>query len=119
MHDFVGRHFARREPVHDLTHQRLDHLVHRHQPRARTLNHPIRTRTETLDKGARLHHQLANFCQDAGQHLAFVRFARGKEVVFFDRAQNRLHLIQGALESLNASLFQLRQGAATTLGQPP
>ena len=95
MHDFVGRHFARREPVHNLTHQRLDHLVHRHQPRARTLDHPLRLRTQTLDQRTRLHHQLANLAQDPGQHLAFFRFALGKEMVFFDRAQDRLHLLQG------------------------
>jgi hypothetical protein len=38
--------------------------VHRHEPRARTLNDPIQTRTETLDKRTRLHHQLAYFPSD-------------------------------------------------------
>ena len=74
---------------------------------------------ETLDQRTRLHHQLANLRQYPGQHLAFVRFARGKQMMCFDRAQDRLHLFQGAVESLNASLFQLRQGAATALRQPP
>ena len=117
MHDFVGRHVARRDPVHDLTHQRFDHLVHRHEPRARTLNDAIPTRTETLDKGARLHHQLADFGQYPGQQLAFVRSAFGKQMVFFDRAQDRLHLSKSTVESLNTPLFEPHQRSATALRQ--
>jgi hypothetical protein len=73
--------------------------------RERTLDDPIPTRTETLDKRARLHHQLADFRQYPGQYLAFFLSALGKQMGCFDRAQNRLHLLQGTVESLNTPLL--------------
>ena len=40
-------------------------------------------------------------------------------MVFFDRAQDRLHLLLGPVESTQPPLGQLRQGPPTALGEPP
>ena len=40
-------------------------------------------------------------------------------MVFFDGAQDRLHLSQRVVESRNPALLHLGQGPATALGQPP
>ena len=84
--------------MHDLPHQRFDHLVHGQEPRPGASNHLVRTCTEPLDERTRLHDQLAHLGQDAGQDLALVRLALGKEVMLLDRASNRLHLLEGSIE---------------------
>ena len=83
------------------------------------MNHPIRMplpRPSSMTRVCPI--SAPHFSQNTSQHLAFFRFAFGKEMVFFDRAQNRLDLFQSRFEALNTSLFELHQRSATALRQP-
>jgi hypothetical protein len=104
--------------MHNLTHQHLDDVVHRHQPGAGLLNHPVRVPLHGCRDDTGLTDQRPHFSQDASQNLAFFRFVLGKEMVFFDRAQNRFRLLQGRFESLNPPPLEPPQCAATALRQP-
>jgi hypothetical protein len=44
--------------------------------------------------------------------------ALGKEVVFFDRPEDRLHLRERRIAPHHRASFELRQGAATALRPP-
>jgi hypothetical protein len=70
-------------------------------------------------EGPRLHHQLAYLGQQTGQHLPLCRAALGKEVMFFDRPEDRMHLRECRIDPQHRAGFELRQGATTTLRHTP
>jgi hypothetical protein len=66
-----------------------------------------------------VHHQLAHLGEQAGQHLTLFLFALGKQVVFFDRPEDRLDLVEGVVDSQHPTRFELHKGATTALCPTP
>ena len=93
--------------------------LHRRQRGDGVVRHPVATLAEPLDQPACLHDQLAHLGEQARQHLAFFLFALGKQMVFFDRPEDRLHLRECRIDPQYRAGFELCQGAATALGPPP
>ena len=83
------------------------------------MRHTVATLAKPLDQQACLHDQLAHLGEQARQHLALCLFALGKQVVFFDRPEDRLHLRECRIDPQHRTGFELRQGATTALGQAP
>ena len=98
MHDFALGYDPRGDPLYNLWHEALDHLVHRLQRGQGVLRHPVVTLAEPLEQPACLHDQLAHLGEQARQHLALGLFALGKQMVFFDRPEDCLHLRQRWLD---------------------
>ena len=99
--------------------RRLAHLVHRPQRRRGPLGDTVATLSQPRHQGTGLHEQLAHLGEQARQHLPLVLCALGKQVRFFDRPADRLDLGEGGGGSPHPTRFELRQGAATALGDTP
>ena len=83
------------------------------------MGHPIAALLQLRHQGASLHEQLPHLPQEARQHLALVCLALGKEMVFFDRSEDRLHLCERRLHPPYPTRFELRQGTTTALRYTP
>jgi hypothetical protein len=119
MEDFALGHDPCGEPLHNLGDKPLGHLVHGLEGGQGMVRHLVATRTKPLDEPACLHDQLPHLGEQARQPLALGLCALGKEVVFFDRREDRLHLCEGRLGAHDRPSFELHQGAPTALGPPP
>jgi hypothetical protein len=119
MENLAGRHAPGGDPLHDLRHESFDHLGHRRECGDGVVGHTLATLAQPLDQQARLYHQLAHLGEQARQHLPLFLFALGKQVVFFDRSEDRLDLRDGGIDTPHAMRFELRQGTATALRHTP
>ena len=108
-----------RDPLHDLWDEAFGHRVHGRERRNGVLCHTVATRAEPLHQQAGLHDERPHLGEQARQHLPLDLFALGKQVVFFDRPENRLHLREGCIDSHHRAGFELGQGAPTALRQTP
>jgi hypothetical protein len=72
--------------------------VHGHQRGHGTLGDAVAALPQPSHYGPGLHNQLAHLGQQARQHLALFLFALSKQVVFFDRPEDRLHLRECRIE---------------------
>jgi hypothetical protein len=119
MEDFALGYHPGCDPLHDLWDEALGHLVHGRQCGQGVLRHTVATRAEPLDQQTCLHDQLPHLGEQARQHLALGLFALGKQMVFFDRPEDRLHLCECRIDPHHRAGFEFRQGAATALRPPP
>jgi hypothetical protein len=87
---------------------RLGHLVHGVQSGDRVVGHTVATLSEPCHQEACLDHQLSHLGQQPGQHLPLGRLALGKQVMFFDRLEDRLHLCECWLDAHHRAGFELR-----------
>jgi hypothetical protein len=119
MHDFALGHHPGGDPLHDLWDEPLGDLVHSPQRGCGTLGHTIAALRQARHHGTGLYDQLSDLRQQACQHLTLFGFALGKEMVLFDRSEDRLYLVERPVDPQHPMPFELRQGSATALRHPP
>ena len=106
MHDFALGHHPGGDPLHDLWDEALGHLVHRLQRGdGRCASHGRGALQAAGPVGRVCTTNWPTSVQQARQHLALFLCALGKQVVFFDRPEDRLDLLEGRIGPQHAARF--------------